>query len=193
MMSLWHTIKALLINTLLESGNLHEYSPRFFELQFYLLRKLQEIFGECSRPRAGWQIGPHGHSKEMTSIYARFGYDGHFIRHISEEQRKSLITSNELEFVWHSSNSLGSKSEIFTSVLYNLEDSIPGFCFDILCSDDPIVDDTTSPEFNLKSKVMNSLNCLMLPCCNIISFTLHRLMSLFVTLKNRPESIVPTI
>lgn len=94
----------------------------------------------------------------MASIYARFGYDGQFIRHISKEQRDLLITNNELEFIWHGSNSLVSKSQIFTSILYNTEDSIPGFCFDILCSDDPIVDDPRSPEFNLNSKVMSLLN-----------------------------------
>lgn len=47
----------------------------------------------------------------------------------------------------------GNVSHIFTSALYNHYSAPSGFCFDVKCSDDPIVDDEESPLYNLKDKV----------------------------------------
>ena len=43
-----------------------------------------------------------------------------------------------MEFVWKSSPSLGSRSDLFTSVLPNVYWPPSGFCFDVNCYDDPI-------------------------------------------------------
>lgn len=37
--------------------------------------------------------------------------------------------------------------------MYNIYNPPPGFCFDILCADEPIIDDKDSPDYNVNSRV----------------------------------------
>lgn len=37
--------------------------------------------------------------------------------------------------------------------MYNTYSPPPGFCFDVLCSDDPMIDDPESPEYNIDTRV----------------------------------------
>lgn len=85
------------------------------------------------------------------------GYDGLFLGRIDYQDKIKRLAFKNAEMIWHSSANLGQKSDIFTGVLYNMYQPPPGFCFDILCSDDPIIDDKNSPEYNVDKKVTNYL------------------------------------
>ncbi|KAJ6645895.1 Lysosomal alpha-mannosidase, partial [Pseudolycoriella hygida] len=117
------------------------------------LRKLNDTFGECGRPKIGWQIDPFGHSREMASIFAQMGYDGLFFGRLDFEDKVHRMRRRNPEFVWHGSANLGEKSDLFTGVLFNNYSPPPGFCFDVLCSDEPIIDDKSSPDYNVDRRV----------------------------------------
>lgn len=70
-------------------------------------RHLNDTFGECGRPRIGWQIDPFGHSREMASIFAQMGYDGLFFGRLDFEDKMSRMETRRPEFVWHGSANLG--------------------------------------------------------------------------------------
>lgn len=94
----------------------------------------------------------------MASIFAQMGYDGEFFARIDWMDKLDRMTKKTAEMIWHGSPNLGnylphnnisqfqdilstgSSSDLFTGVLYNHYSAPPGFCFDILCEDDPIID-----------------------------------------------------
>lgn len=121
------------------------------------LRKLNETFGHCGRPKIGWQIDPFGHSREMASIFAQLGFDGLFLGRIDYQDKKLRFGTRTPEMIWKGSQNLGNSS-IFTSVMYNTYSPPPGFCFDVLCEDDPIIDDKRSPEYNAPKRVQQFLD-----------------------------------
>jgi hypothetical protein len=47
----------------------------------------------------------------------------------------------------------GKAAQLFTSVLYNNYSPPPGFCFDVLCDDEPFIDDKHSPDYNVDKLV----------------------------------------
>lgn len=51
---------------------------------------------------------------------------------------------------------IGERKSIFAGHLYNEYANPPGFCFDFKCSDDPIVDNPKSSEYNAPEKVNSS-------------------------------------
>ncbi|XP_026845054.1 lysosomal alpha-mannosidase-like [Drosophila persimilis] len=108
--------------------------------QFNLgLKFLKDTFGTCARPRIGWQIDPFGHSREMASIFAQMGYNGEFFARMDYVEKNTRLKSLAMEMIWRSSEYF-KDSEIFTGLLYQHYGSPPGFCFDIHCQDDPIID-----------------------------------------------------
>lgn len=80
------------------------------------------------------------------------GYDGLFLGRIDYQDKMERLTHRNGEMIWQASDSL-SKTDLFTGVLYNNYSPPPGFCFDILCADEPIVDDKNSPEYNVDRRV----------------------------------------
>ncbi|XP_068627375.1 lysosomal alpha-mannosidase-like [Battus philenor] len=117
------------------------------------LSKLNQTFGACGRPRVGWQIDPFGHSREFASLLAAMGYDGLFLGRIDYQDKRNRFSSKKMEMIWRGDDNLGISSDIFTGVLFNTYSPPPGFCFDVLCDDEPIVDDPDSPMFNVDQKV----------------------------------------
>ncbi|XP_055640599.1 lysosomal alpha-mannosidase-like isoform X1 [Toxorhynchites rutilus septentrionalis] len=116
------------------------------------LRLLNDTFGECGRPKIGWQIDPFGHSREQASIFTQMGFDGLFFGRLDYEDKKLRMEKQTAEMIWKSSANL-QESDLFTGVLYNLYQAPPGFCFDILCSDEPFIDSPLSAENNVDDKV----------------------------------------
>ncbi|XP_058798007.1 lysosomal alpha-mannosidase-like isoform X1 [Phymastichus coffea] len=116
-------------------------------------RRLNDTFGECARPKIGWQIDPFGHSREQASIFAQLGFDGMLLNRIDYQDKEQRLQNKTMEFIWEANPSLGQRGNLFTTVLYNHYSAPPGFCFDILCRDEPMIDDTESPDFNIDKKV----------------------------------------
>ncbi|KAK0079162.1 hypothetical protein PV326_008900 [Microctonus aethiopoides] len=116
-------------------------------------RLLNDTFGECARPKIGWQIDPFGHSREQASLFAQFGFDGMFLGRLDHEDKAQRLINKTTEFIWKSSSSLGKKADLFSVVLFNTYSPPPGFCFDILCSDEPMIDDPESPDNNIDVKI----------------------------------------
>ncbi len=110
-------------------------------------------FGECARPRVAWQLDPFGHSREQASLFAQFGFDGLFLGRIDYQDSIYKSNTKTREFVWQGSSSLGLNGTIFTGVLPNVYQPPPGFCFDELCDDEPIMDDPTLEDYNVNERV----------------------------------------
>ncbi|XP_060644902.1 lysosomal alpha-mannosidase isoform X1 [Drosophila nasuta] len=117
------------------------------------LRLLNDTFGECGRPKIGWQIDPFGHSREMASMFAQMGFDGMFFGRLDYQDKDERLMTQNAEMIWHGSENLGEKADLFSGALYNNYQAPDGFCFDILCSDQPIIDGKHSPDNNVKEKV----------------------------------------
>ncbi|XP_026462046.1 lysosomal alpha-mannosidase-like isoform X2 [Ctenocephalides felis] len=116
-------------------------------------RRLNETLGECARPRVGWQIDPFGHSREQASIFAQLGFDGMFLGRLDYQDKMRRLEQKEPEMLWHASDNLGEAGDLFTGVLYNNYGPPPGFCFDILCQDEPIIDDKRSYDYNVDRRI----------------------------------------
>ncbi|XP_033225120.1 lysosomal alpha-mannosidase-like [Belonocnema kinseyi] len=116
-------------------------------------RRLNDTFGECARPKIGWQIDPFGHSREQASMFAQMGFDGLIFARLDYQDEEELLRAKTAEFIWKGSSSLGKSSNLFTSKLYQNYSSPYGLCFDTRCKDDPLIDDTESPEYNIVQKV----------------------------------------
>ncbi|CAG5074046.1 Similar to MAN2B1: Lysosomal alpha-mannosidase (Macaca fascicularis) [Cotesia congregata] len=116
-------------------------------------RRLNDTLGECARPKIGWQIDPFGHSREQASLFAQFGFDGMFIGRLDYQDKYKRLKDKTAEFLWKASSSLGEKANLFSVALFNNYSPPPGFCFDVLCSDDPLIDDPESPDNNIEARV----------------------------------------
>ncbi|XP_060554885.1 lysosomal alpha-mannosidase-like [Ruditapes philippinarum] len=108
---------------------------------------IRNNFGECGRPKIGWQIDPFGHSREVASLFAQFGFDGMFVGRIDYQDKRQRERTKTMEMIWRSSESLSrAASDIFVGVLDNVYWPPKGFCWDYWCSDPELVN--SSEDFN---------------------------------------------
>ncbi|XP_033225890.1 lysosomal alpha-mannosidase-like [Belonocnema kinseyi] len=121
-------------------------------------RRLNDTFGECARPKIGWQIDSFGHSREQAAIFAQMGFDGQLFARIDIHDKAQRFATKTAEFIWRGSPSLGENANLFTSVLYYHYNAPYGFCFDINCKDEPLIDDPDSPDFNIHRRVAQFLH-----------------------------------
>lgn len=117
------------------------------------LAKLNSTFGEDARPTVAWQIDPFGHSREQASLFAQMGFNGLFFGRLDHDDKSTRWANKTMEMVWQGSQNLGESAWIFTGVLPNGYGPPSGFCFDILCNDDPIMDDPRLHDYNVDEKV----------------------------------------
>nr|CAD7399259.1 unnamed protein product [Timema cristinae] len=71
------------------------------------LRRLDEAFGACGRPRVGWQIDPFGHSRETASIMAQMGFDGLLFARLDYQDKEARVNTSTMEMLWEASANLG--------------------------------------------------------------------------------------
>ncbi|XP_012923863.1 lysosomal alpha-mannosidase isoform X3 [Heterocephalus glaber] len=118
------------------------------------LRFLEDTFGNDGRPRVAWHIDPFGHSREQASLFAQMGFDGFFFGRLDYQDKLVRKERREMEQVWRASASLRAPTaDLFTGVLPNNYNPPEGLCWDVLCADQPVVDDPRSPEYNAKELV----------------------------------------
>ncbi|XP_066143340.1 lysosomal alpha-mannosidase-like [Euwallacea fornicatus] len=119
---------------------------------------LNDTLGECGNPTFGWQIDPFGHSREHAALLWRMGFDGLMFSRLDDNDRKLRKDEGRLDFLWQTS------ANDDDSVIYGgiTPDSLyyppSGFCFDVLCSDDNIVDDPQEETYNAKIKAEDFAN-----------------------------------
>ncbi|KAK6759766.1 hypothetical protein RB195_021372 [Necator americanus] len=116
------------------------------------LKKLDQLFGECGKPKVAWQIDPFGHSKEQANLFAMMGFTSLFFARIHYLEKEERLKNKSLEFIWNASEDL--KTQILTGAFYQDNYGPPeGFCFDSLCGDEPIMDDPDFEDYNLDQKI----------------------------------------
>jgi len=117
------------------------------------LKFLNETFGQCAHPKVGWQIDPFGHSNEQASLFAQFGFDGMYFTRISYLDKQRRTDTKSLDLIWHGDKALpGQTGSIYTNVFRDNYDAPAGYCFDVFCKDDLIVDNKQSFEYNLDER-----------------------------------------
>lgn len=113
---------------------------------------LKDNLGDCSVPDIAWQIDPFGHSKEQARIFTDMGYKGLFFARIDHQDKDVRKENQLLQMIWEGEEGDETKG-IFTGVFDDHYSAPNGFCWDILCTDEPINDDPTLQEYNVESRI----------------------------------------
>ncbi|CAF4058122.1 unnamed protein product [Rotaria sp. Silwood2] len=119
---------------------------------------LRDQFGECARPKIGWQIDTFGHSREVASLFAQMGFDSLLFRRADYQDADQRQKTKTMEFVWKASNNLDEQGWLFTSYAVRPYSPPASFCFDSSCIDPPIMDDPRLHDYNVPERVQAFIN-----------------------------------
>ncbi|XP_018570360.1 lysosomal alpha-mannosidase [Anoplophora glabripennis] len=117
------------------------------------LRIINDTLGTCGIPRVGWQIDPFGHSREQASLFAQLGFDGVFFARLDHEDKSQRELNATLDFAWQGSANLDNSvifGGIFPTPLYFPPS---GYCWDYGCTEDPVMDNKESSDYNVDKLV----------------------------------------
>ncbi|CAF3582661.1 unnamed protein product [Rotaria sp. Silwood1] len=114
---------------------------------------LRDQFGECGRPKLGWQIDPFGHARETASLFAQMGFDGLFFGRVDFQDYDERNRTKTMEMIWKGSANLGEQSWLFSGILPRVYSPPSSFCFDYHCRDEPIKDDPKLSDYNVPERV----------------------------------------
>jgi lysosomal alpha-mannosidase len=118
---------------------------------------LRDVFGDCARPKIGWQIDPFGHSRELASLFAQMGFDGLFFGRADYQDHDQRFNNKTMEMVWKASANLDRQGWLFTGLLPNGYGPPGSFCYDAFCADPPIMDDARLHDYNVQERVQTFL------------------------------------
>eukprot|EP01088_Endostelium_zonatum_P015287 TRINITY_DN367_c0_g1_i1.p1 TRINITY_DN367_c0_g1~~TRINITY_DN367_c0_g1_i1.p1 ORF type:complete len:994 (-),score=215.51 TRINITY_DN367_c0_g1_i1:47-2986(-) len=116
------------------------------EGHLFLLREFGVV------PTIGWQIDPFGHAAAQATQFALMGFNGFFFARSDYQDYELRNKTKSLESIWRPSPSLGSRTDIFTHILYDSTYCEPeGLSFQ---DDDvqPVMWDKTLEGYNLDKK-----------------------------------------
>ncbi|RWS24826.1 Lysosomal alpha-mannosidase-like protein, partial [Leptotrombidium deliense] len=136
---------------------------------------LADNFGKCGIPKVAWQIDPFGHSREQAFLFTKMNFDGLFLGRVDWMDKTKRSKDKTMEIVWETTNEKFG-GNLFTGILPNVYFAPKGFCFDDLCTDDPIIDDASSDEYNVDKKVFQFINETLDQSMNY--FTNHLIMTM---------------
>ncbi|GAV03424.1 hypothetical protein RvY_13849-2 [Ramazzottius varieornatus] len=81
------------------------------------------------------------------------GFDGAFLGRIDQQDKDTRAAEKTMEMVWEGSDSLGQAADLFTGILPNVYWPPATFCFDLLCGEQPIMDDPRLSDYNVDERV----------------------------------------
>jgi hypothetical protein len=93
-------------------------------------------------PSVGWQLDPFGHSATQASVMTSgMGFNALYLGRIDYQDLKYRYETRNCEGLWDASPSTNGESAIFWGLTGSFSGNYgapEGFCFDILCTDDPL-------------------------------------------------------
>ena len=119
------------------------------------LNWLVDTFGDCAIPDIAWQIDPFGHSKEQAKLFAEMGFKGLFFARIEQSDKDRRKANKSLQMWWEGGEEGVKNHTIFTGVFDEHYSAPRSFCFDILCTDEPINDDLRLEEYNVERRMQD--------------------------------------
>jgi hypothetical protein len=108
---------------------------------------LLENFGFI--PTIGWHIDPFGHAAAQAALFAQMGFHAFFFARVDYQDKLNRLNDSSMEMIWQPATSQGMENSIFAHVNYYHYVDPRGFCYDIRCSDDPVLDDPSLEGYNL--------------------------------------------